>query len=102
MSNDTPDGPKAKPWLIEEPQPGTRPDARTQPWAELGPQGALLTVAQRSSLLRAARMKLLDLHDQCEAIHQQGDQAERLSIALKEISTLEEAIAWLWRFTIAP
>jgi hypothetical protein len=102
MSNDIPDGPLAAQGNPSEPAAAAvAPKARTVAYATRDSDD-LLTVEQRSALLRAARRMLSNLHDDCEAVHQQGDQLGRLNALLSEISTLEEAIAWLWRFTIAP
>lgn len=57
----------------------------------------LLTIAQRSCLLRAARERLAQLHEDYDAavtlVQEPGPRRETLAI---EVACITGAIAWLW------
>jgi hypothetical protein len=56
-----------------------------------------LTVQQRSCLLRAARQRLTQLHDEYDASHSRGDIDSQQEVLFTEIACVTQAIAWLWR-----
>lgn len=58
-----------------------------------------LSLAQRACLLRAARHELTELHDRVAVADGSGNNETRESLLL-EVRCLEDAIAWLWRYTL--
>ncbi len=55
-----------------------------------------LTVARRSCLLRAARTRLAQLHDEYDAAQEHGDIGSKAQVLATEIGCITAAIAWLW------
>lgn len=54
-----------------------------------------LTIAMRSCLLKAARERLAQLHQDYDAASRGSDHAER-DILHREIACITSGIAWLW------
>ena len=57
----------------------------------------MLTVAHRSCLLRAARVRLSQLEADYDACHERGDIGAPKNVLAAEIKCVREAINWLWR-----
>lgn len=55
-----------------------------------------LTVKQRSCLLRAARQRLEQLHQDYDATSEHGDIGAKREELFAEIACVTAAIAWLW------
>lgn len=55
-----------------------------------------LTVQQRSCLLRAARARLQQLHDEYDAASTHGELEGKRDVLFTEISCITSGIAWLW------
>lgn len=56
-----------------------------------------LTVAQRSCLLRAARVRLTQLHEEYDAVHMGVlDVTGKADIIFTEIACVTQGIRWLW------
>lgn len=61
-----------------------------------GPPLIRLTVAMRSCLLRAARERLAQLHEDYDGVGRLGHPASTRELLFIEIACITAAIAWLW------
>lgn len=55
-----------------------------------------LTIATRSCLLKAARERLAQLHQDYEAVMRRPDMHVQRDILFSEIACITSGIAWLW------
>lgn len=63
----------------------------------VGPPNPGLTITERSCLLRAARVRLSQLHEEYDLHHAKGEQGSpRMEALFNEISCVTAGIAWLW------
>lgn len=56
----------------------------------------MLTVKQRSCLLRAARQRLAQLHEDYSSGDERGEIGSHREIVFAEITCVTAGIAWLW------
>lgn len=61
------------------------------------PQRISLTVAVRSCLLRAARVRLAQLHADYDAASSRGDIGNQQEALFAEIACVTAGIHWLWQ-----
>jgi len=59
--------------------------------------GAPLTIRQRSCLLRAARARLMQLHEEYDAVQVSLDLTGKADLIFTEINCVTAAVRWLWR-----
>lgn len=55
-----------------------------------------LTVRQRSCLLRAARRRLTELHDEYDALQGMLDISGKADLVFTEIGCVTQGVKWLW------
>lgn len=57
----------------------------------------ILTVRQRSCLLRAARQRLAQLHEDYVSADERGEIGSHREVVFAEINCVTAGIAWLWQ-----